>query len=269
MNATMSNRPVLFFDIDNCLYPKSNNVQDLMVELINDYFARSLSLSAEDAKMLHRSYFKDYGLAVTGLALHHKINPLEFNREVDDALPLDNIIRPNPRLRQLLADIDKTKVKLWLFTNAYVTHGLRVVRLLGIEDMFEGITYCDYAQIPIRCKPHADMYTKAEKEAGASAVNGCFFVDDSYQNCHHAQKRGWTATHLVESTEPEPEVQAAQHQVKDLEELRGIFPQFFKNRHVGNAIPPASNLVHKQPYQAQRALRKGRLCTMAADGIYI
>lgn len=153
-----------------------NNINELMVGLINGYFAKHLELSAEDAKMLHQTYLKDYGLAISGLALHHKIDPLEFNREVDDALPLDNIIKPNAQLRRLLADIDKTKVKLWLFTNAYITHGQRVVRLLGIEDMFEGITYCDYGRIPVRCKPHTEMFERAEMEAGASSADGCFFV---------------------------------------------------------------------------------------------
>ena len=150
-----------------------------MAAMINDYFAKHLQLSAEDAKMLHQRYFKDYGLAITGLALHHKIAPLEFNREVDDALPLDDIIGSNPQLRRLLADIDKTKVKLWLFTNAYITHAQRVIRLLGIEDMFEGITYCDYGKIPICSKPHTEMYDKAEYEAGASSVDGCYFVGES------------------------------------------------------------------------------------------
>lgn len=150
-----------------------------MVDLINNYFAKHLELSAEDAKMLHHKYCQDYGLAITGLTLHHTVAPLEFNKEVDDALPLDNIITPNLQLRQLLADIDRSKVKLWLFTNAYITHAQRVVRLLGIEDMFEGITYCDYDKIPIRCKPHTKMYEKAEIEAGAPSIDSCFFVGKS------------------------------------------------------------------------------------------
>ena len=144
--------------------------------LINDYFVKHLSLSRDDAHMLHQKYYKDYGLAVSGLALHHKIDPLEFNREVDDALPLDDIITPNPRLRELLADIDKSKVKTWLFTNAHFTHAQRVVRLLGVEDMFEGLTYCDYGKVPLHPKPHTEMYEKAEVEAGVLSVQDCYFV---------------------------------------------------------------------------------------------
>lgn len=126
--------------------------------------------------MLHRKYYREYGLAIQGLTRHHKIDPLQFNREVDDALPLDDILKPDPKLRKLLEDIDRTKVKLWLLTNAYITHAKRVVRLLGVDDLFEGITYCDYSQPQLVCKPNAEMWEKAEKEAGARGVENCYFV---------------------------------------------------------------------------------------------
>lgn len=114
--------------------------------------------------------------------LHHKIDPLEFNQQVDDALPLEGVITPDPALRRLLADIDRTKIKPWLFTNAYITHARRVVRLLGVEDMFEGITFCDYGKWPFVCKPHEEMFRKAEEESGASSVDGCYFIGSPTQN---------------------------------------------------------------------------------------
>lgn len=126
--------------------------------------------------MLHHRYYKEYGLAIEGLTRFHKIDPLMFNREVDDALPLDDILKPNMKLRTLLEDFDKTKVKLWLLTNAYVTHGKRVVKLLGVDDLFEGITYCDYGAEKLVCKPDREMYLKAEREAGAASPEQCYFV---------------------------------------------------------------------------------------------
>lgn len=150
----------------------------------DQYFAKHLALSAEDANMLHMKYYKDYGLAISGLVTHHKVNPLEYNREVDDALPLDGLITPNPELRRLLEDIDKSKVKMWLFTNAHITHAQRVVKLLGIEDLFEGITFCDYRLLPFVCKPHREMFEKAEAEAGARSVEDCYFVGKYRQSFH-------------------------------------------------------------------------------------
>lgn len=147
-----------------------------MADLIDKYFVEHLSLQWDDAVRLHKEYYQSYGLAIEGLVRHHQIDPLEYNTKVDDALPLEDIIKPNPRLRKLLEDLDRTKIKPWLFTNAYITHGQRVVRLLGIEDLFEGITYCDYSKIPLICKPHKDMFDKAMKEVGISENSHCYFV---------------------------------------------------------------------------------------------
>ncbi|KAI4270691.1 MAG: hypothetical protein LQ337_006526 [Flavoplaca oasis] len=147
-----------------------------MIDLINKYFTTHLSLSAADAEMLHMKYYEDYGLAISGLVMYHKIDPLEYNRKVDDALPLDGLLTPNPELRRLLEDLDKSKVKPWLFTNGYITHAQRVVKLLGIDDLFEGITFCDYSKMPFICKPLPEMYEKAEREAGARSSEDCYFV---------------------------------------------------------------------------------------------
>jgi pyrimidine and pyridine-specific 5'-nucleotidase len=221
-------RPVFFFDIDNCLYSRECNIHDEMQKLIHQFFVKHLSLSAEDAHMLHQKYYKEYGLAIQGLTRHHTIEPLEFNREVDDALPLDKILKPDPKLRKLLEDIDKSKVKMWLLTNAYITHAQRVIKLLKVDDLFEGITFCDYSQPPLICKPSQDMYEKAEIEAKVPSTEQCYFVDDSHLNCKHAAERGWTTVHLVEPTLPVPRVPASQYMIRSLEELRTLFPQFFK-----------------------------------------
>ncbi|MCJ1278489.1 hypothetical protein MMC21_006306 [Puttea exsequens] len=220
-------RPIFFFDIDNCLYPRSTRVQDLMQDLIDDYFVRHLGLPPEEAVGLHRKYYKEHGLAITGLVKHHQVDPIAYNHEVDDALPLDEIIKPDAKLRKLLLDMDRSKVKLWLFTNAHITHARRVVRLLDVDDLFEGFTYCNYEKLPLVAKPHVEMFEKAEVEAGATSSQDCFFVDDSILNCTHARARGWTVVHKIEMDDSDPVDPEGSYQVRDLEDLRKIFPQFF------------------------------------------
>ncbi|CAK7269201.1 Putative suppressor of disruption of TFIIS [Sporothrix epigloea] len=227
----------------------------LFIELIGQYFTSHLSLPWDEALRLHKEYYTNYGLAIKGLVSHHQIDPLEYNRKVDDALPLEDIIKPNEELKQLLRDIDRSRVRLWLFTNAYITHGQRIVRLLEVEDQFDGITYCDYSKQPIVCKPHEEMFAKAMREAGINRATDCYFVgaltqprpldpyfdfpsldnyshvftDDSYGNCKAAKDHGWTAVHLVEDGVSPPQTPASQFQITNLEELRSIFPDFFKN----------------------------------------
>ncbi|KAI1116925.1 Haloacid dehalogenase-like hydrolase-domain-containing protein [Nemania sp. NC0429] len=226
--GTLPSRPVFFFDIDNCLYPRSSKVHDMMAKLIDEYFEKHLGLSEEDAIRLHSEYYRNYGLAIEGLVRHHQIDPLEYNSQVDDALPLEGVIKPNPELRKMLEDIDKSKVKLWLLTNAYVNHARRVIKLLQVEDLFEGLTYCNYSEIPFLCKPQPAMFAKAMREAGVERPEDCYFVDDSYANCAAAQKLGWTTAHLVEEGVPVPETQASNFQIRHLEELRIAFPHLFK-----------------------------------------
>ena len=68
-------------------------------------------------------------------------------------------------------------------------------------------------------------------------------------NCHHAQQRGWTTAHLVEDTGTGPDAKAAQYQIRDLEELRGVFPQFFKDFSAGSAIACPGLALHSGGYQ--------------------
>lgn len=150
-----------------------------MADLIDKYFANHLSLPWDDAVRLHKEYYQSYGLAIEGLVRHHKIDPLEYNAKVDDALPLEGVIQPNEQLKELLADIDRSKVRLWLFTNAYVNHAKRVIRLLELEDVFEGVTYCDYSAVPLVCKPHPEAFAKAMQQAGVDNAEDCFFVGRS------------------------------------------------------------------------------------------
>lgn len=95
---------------------------------------------------------------------------MEFN-----TLLLDIVITPDPNLKKLLEEMDKSKIKLWAFTNVYVTHAKRVLRLLGVDVLFEGVMYCDYGQWPLVCKPMGEMFEKAEREAGLGGGE-CFFV---------------------------------------------------------------------------------------------
>lgn len=184
---------IFFFDIDNCLYRRSTRIHDLMQIYIHRYFKKHLHLNDKEAHQLHMSYYKQYGLALEGLVRLHKVDAMEYNRVVDDALPLDKILTPNPELRQLLIDMRKSgKVeRLWLFTNAYKNHALRVIHLLGLGDLFDGLCYCDYNEFPLVCKPMEPAFEKAFKESGAVDKNNIYFVDDSEINVKAARRYSW------------------------------------------------------------------------------
>ena len=140
------------------------------------------------------------------------------------------------------------------------------MKLLGIEDFFDGVTYCDYVQGEkdgrLVCKPEREMFEKAMHDTGLVVGRDegrCFFVDDSVANCVAARRLGWGGVaHLAEPEvgpvvevgnggeerrDIEAEAVAAVKQaeiekekvslgiktITDLSELRVVFPELFKN----------------------------------------
>lgn len=192
-----------------------------------EFMVNILNMPPEQAATLHQRYLREFGSTIEGLIHNHQVDPMSFNKQVDDALPLEDLLEEDVPLQQTLARFDRTKVKLWLLTNAHITHARRVVRLLGVERYFEGITFCDYASGKLVLKPSQKMYAAAERDADAGGVGYCFFVDNSLQNCVAAQKRGWTAVHLCESSsQVMVEGEDVTYRVGSLHELPDLFPQF-------------------------------------------
>ncbi|OLL26388.1 hypothetical protein NEOLI_003192 [Neolecta irregularis DAH-3] len=221
-------RHVFFFDLDNTLYHRSHRIQDLMSSLISQYFTSELCLSSEEAESLHMEYYRKYGLALEGLVRFHKIDPMDYNKEVDDALPLEEILKPDDQLRSLLSSINRRHIKPWIFTNAYIRHAERVLNLLNVGEYFEGITYCDYNSEILICKPHDKMFLLAMEEAGVTDPSQCYFVDDSYTNCIAAKRLGWKHVVFLEDSEVHrDERDDGLLRIRELYELRGLFPEVF------------------------------------------
>lgn len=223
---------VFFFDIDNCLYKRSTKIHDLMQIYIHRYFKYRLGMSDSEAERLHQKYYKEYGLAIEGLVRHRQIDALEYNKVVDDALPLDRILHPNPELRKFLIRMRQAgKIsKLWLFTNAYRNHGIRVAHLLGVGDLFDGLTFCDYSQIPMICKPMRGAFDNALKAAGVTNPANAYFIDDSKLNTDAASSYGWG--HVIQYVEkgiettdekPNPAVVT----IDDLMDIERVCPELF------------------------------------------
>lgn len=101
------------------------------------------------------------------------LDPLDFDRKVDGTLPLEDKIKFDPSVRKLLEDIDRSKARVWGLTNAFLPvclisssvcsfnafqHAKRFLRILKLDDLVEGIVYCDYRVKDFFCKPEAEYF---------------------------------------------------------------------------------------------------------------
>lgn len=192
------NHRIFLFDIDNCLYGRATKIQDMMEANIHKYFKHTLGLDDECARRVQVEYFQTYGMALEGLLRTHLVDTMEYNLKVDDALDLESVLSYNPRLREMLI-----RMKLlgrfdlfWLVTNAYKNHAFRVISILGVADLFDGLTFCDYAQQPIVCKPMPEFFfrlllaLRIDKD-DKGALSHLYFVDDSGLNVKAAHDLGF------------------------------------------------------------------------------
>ncbi|TPX46984.1 hypothetical protein SeMB42_g02997 [Synchytrium endobioticum] len=219
--------PVLFLDIDNTLYHPNSGISFLMGRNIDCYFRKHLTHMTDlERNRLHSQYFMEYGLSVRGLILHHQVDPYDFEREVDSCLPLEHLIFPDERLRRMLLHCKGPR--LWAFTNAGLYHASRVLHILGIQDLIEGITWCDYGapENEWTCKPDPKSFEKAMKEAGQPDPSKCFLVDDSPKNCTAAMTLDWAGSiYVMHDKERDQGVGTAQ--IRSIYDLPRALPQFW------------------------------------------
>ncbi|KAH9458790.1 hypothetical protein MJO29_009879 [Puccinia striiformis f. sp. tritici] len=217
-NLTILNKPsssetpklTIWFDIDNTLYSRHCKINEFMSEKILAYFIK-LGLPLEQAQELHTRYYKEYGLAIRGLIRHHSIDPLDYDKNCDLAIPLEDILSPDQGLRQLLLDIDRSKARVWCITNAYKTHALRVLKIMNLSDLIEGVVSCDYTNHNFHCKPEKEYYQESivrslgqdptPTDLEATDFTNHLLVDDALINIVGASKIGYgSSVHFDEDS---------------------------------------------------------------------
>ncbi|THV08443.1 pyrimidine 5-nucleotidase [Dendrothele bispora CBS 962.96] len=238
--SAQDERLIVWFDIDNTLYSANTNISAAMGVRIHAYFV-SLGLSEEEASELHHQYYSQYGLALAGLVRNHDVDPLDFDRKCDGSLPLEEMIQYSPSLRKLFEDIDRSKVRVWALTNAYRPHAERVLRILRLADLIDGLVFCDYEAKDLIAKPDHAYYHKAMKIANVSDPSKCYFVDDNKRNVMAAKELCWGRCVYfcekglvhVEGGKAEEIIGTIKNEdgisvVSDLEQLREVWPEIFK-----------------------------------------
>ncbi|KAF7301755.1 Pyrimidine 5-nucleotidase [Mycena indigotica] len=266
----MSPLKTVFLDIDNTLYSASTKVSAAMGQKIHEYFV-GMGLDHDEASTLHHQYYTSYGLALRGLIRHHSVDPLDFDAKCDQALPLEDLIKPTPHLRKLLEDMNREKVRIWALTNAYRFHAQRVLKILQVDDLLDGVIFCDYEEPNFACKPDAEYYHRALVKAQVSDPSDCYFVDDSGINVKAARALGWGhVVHFCERglvhVEGGKAKEIAQTEslegidvIEDLEELRKVWPEKRSMISCDRCVLPFTAMDYKPQYQQPFSLAEVRL----------
>lgn len=175
---------VWLFDLDNTLYPAKCDLFAQVDVLINRYVADLLGLALDEARVVQKGYFQEYGTTLRGLMNDHGVDPHEYMDYVHDIdlAPVD----PAPGLAEAL---DRLPGRKLIFTNGSHRHAVNVSTKLGIADRFEAIF--DIADSDFLPKPAPEPYLKLVSEHALDPQKTVFF-DDMDRNLAPAAALGMT-----------------------------------------------------------------------------
>lgn len=178
------NISTIFFDLDDTLYPSSSGLWLKIKERIGIYMQERLNIPAGEMQSLRRKYFEQYGTTLRGLQANYSFDVPEFLAYVHD-LPLHEYIQPDPIIHAVLRDLP---VKKFIFTNADIHHARRVLRVLELEQFFDGIV--DVVALEPFCKPMPESFGIALAAAGETDPSRCVMIDDLPRTTRAARDMG-------------------------------------------------------------------------------
>jgi len=120
------------FDLDNCLYPASAGLFELIDERMGAYIQRLLDCDAVEARRVQKHHFHTHGTTLAGLMKEHGVEPNHFLEDVH-AIALDRI-QPDPRLG---ASLERLPGRKFVFTNGDASYARRVLQAIGVHDRFD------------------------------------------------------------------------------------------------------------------------------------
>src|SRR6202140_3451659 len=122
------------FDLDNTLYPHHVNLWQQVDARIGQFVSAWLKVSAEQARVIQKDYYRRYGTTMRGMMTQHGVHADDYLAYVHqtDHSPL----QPNPAMGAAIAKLPGRKL---ILTNGSTEHAGKVLERLGIGAHFEAV----------------------------------------------------------------------------------------------------------------------------------
>ncbi|OGK06289.1 MAG: pyrimidine 5'-nucleotidase [Candidatus Raymondbacteria bacterium RIFOXYD12_FULL_49_13] len=184
---------VIWFDLDNPLYPASSGLLDAIDVRINEFIATTFAMPIEQTPALRKTLYEEYGATLLGL--HKKYNT-SYEDYVTYVYALDpaDYIKPDPSVRDTLMSLPQRKI---IFSNSNADHVARVCGHLNIADCFS-YKFCLDRDFAVKPDPRA--YKKVANAVGCT-FGESLLVDDVDRNLAGGKRMGMRTLKVDEMLE--------------------------------------------------------------------
>ena len=181
------------FDLDNTLYLANLGIFSQIDEKMKKFISKKINITEEEAFKVQKKFYKKYGTTLYGLMKNYDINPdtfLEFVHDIDLKR-----LKKSDSLKKKIRALPGKKI---IYTNADEVYATRVLKKLGIDDLFFDIF--DIKKASYRPKPMIFSINKLIKTYKLKPQNVGYF-DDLERNLESAHKKGIITIHISEKSD--------------------------------------------------------------------
>lgn len=181
---------VWLFDLDNTLHNASYAALAGINESMTDYIVRELALAHSEADALRGHYWRRYGATLLGLVRHHGVKPAHFLHHTHRLPGLEARVHGHVHDFAALRQLPGRK---YILTNAPRDYARRVLGVLGIAGLFDGVLAIEDLRMfgQLRPKPDARMLRRIAVRLGV-APSRCVLVEDTLEHQKSARSVGMT-----------------------------------------------------------------------------
>ena len=172
------------FDLDNCLYPASAGLFELIDQRMGAYIQRLLDCDPIEARRVQKHHFHTHGTTLAGLIKEHGVDPNHFLGDVH-AIPLDRIQCDE----SLASSLERLPGRKFVFTNGDATYARRVLDAIGVSESFDDLH--DIHASNYRPKPDPHGYALLCERFGIDPAEA-LLADDMAANLKPAKALGMT-----------------------------------------------------------------------------
>ena len=191
MTAPSLARPhprVWLFDLDDTLHGASSaSMAELHVSM-GQYIEENLGISKAESDALRRQYWQRYGATLLGLVRHHGVKPAHFLHHTHLLPGLEARVRGHAAD---IAALKRLRGRKFILTNAPMAYAQRVLGVLGIGHLFDGVLAIEDMHMfgKLRPKPDARMLRWVAARLGV-APSQCVLVEDTLVHQKAARRVG-------------------------------------------------------------------------------
>jgi len=159
------------FDLDNTLYPPAARLFDQIEVRMTDWVMRVAAVDRPEANRLRQHYWKMYGTTLAGLMAEHRLDPMDYLRDVHD-IRFD-ALEPDAALAGHIRDLPGRRI---VYTNGSAPYAERVLEARGLSGCFDAIYGVEHAEF--RPKPERAAFEHIFALDRLDPAQAAMFEDD-------------------------------------------------------------------------------------------